>query len=1009
MFGKSTIRFQQWIVLSASALVLLLALVFLGTVFGKFRETAQQGAVDRFELITQGIADNLQLSLEAHARRARAFAAADGGALLAHDRQATVSALDVLQTSVRQNPGVYGEYIGLSNGDFLQAIAVRREPTIVQALEAPAATELALRVIQADASGQRQERWRFLDAAGTELAVRAAPAAYSPLDRPWYRGALQGAGAFLTAPYVFASTQREGLTLSAALPGGQGAYGIDISLHSLPGVLASYRTSDNAFLGVLDEDGRLLAAHGKGSSALQPPANLLLSLAAAGSPKASAVAALLGDLPTDHAQFLDLAGEPHLLVLRRLSVAGSGRYQVVSWAPVSDYTAPVERARRDVLLVTTLLLVVLVPIAMVGTRGIARSLARMAQNSERLRSLDFSAEPAEVRSYLYEIDALGQAQTVMHRSVKERTAALELAQAKLSRIVDTGIELGRQQDRGALLHSALFGAREIAHCQAATLFLKTERNTLRFTLRTSDDPLPATELALYDINGHPDHRYVATHVVLTGETVVIDDIYKETRFDVSGTKRFSDSSGMRVVSTLNVPLKAREGQVLGLFQLMNALDPHTGEVIPFDPEIVSFVEALAAQAAVALENQNLFGAQKALLDAMIQILAGAIDTKSPYTGGHCERVPQLAFMLAEAASEEKQGPLADFAFHTEDEWREFRIGAWLHDCGKVTTPEFVVDKATKLETICNRIHEIRTRFEVLLRDARIECLEATLADPTQAEAAQQTFEARQAQLLADFAFVAECNLGSEFMAPDKVERLRTIAQTTWMRHFDDRLGLAHDELARHEREPAQALPAQEFLLADKAHHLFERPPSAALDSRYGFTLKVPEHLYNHGEVYNLSIARGTLTEEERFKINEHIIQTIVMLENMPLPYNLKRVPEYAGTHHETLIGTGYPRRLTEKELSVPSRIMAIADVFEALTARDRPYKKAKTLSESVRILYGFKRRRHIDPVLFDLFLTSGIYLRYAQQYLLPEQIDEVDISQYLGPVPEVAVDDRSPE
>jgi HD-GYP domain-containing protein (c-di-GMP phosphodiesterase class II) len=199
------------------------------------------------------------------------------------------------------------------------------------------------------------------------------------------------------------------------------------------------------------------------------------------------------------------------------------------------------------------------------------------------------------------------------------------------------------------------------------------------------------------------------------------------------------------------------------------------------------------------------------------------------------------------------------------------------------------------------------------------------------------------------------------------------------------------------------------LLADKAHHLFERPPSAALDSRYGFTLKVPEHLYNHGEVYNLSIARGTLTEEERFKINEHIIQTIVMLENMPLPYNLKRVPEYAGTHHETLIGTGYPRRLTEKELSVPSRIMAIADVFEALTARDRPYKKAKTLSESVRILYGFKRRRHIDPVLFDLFLTSGIYLRYAQQYLLPEQIDEVDISQYLGPVPEVAVDDRSSE
>jgi HD-GYP domain-containing protein (c-di-GMP phosphodiesterase class II) len=1009
MFGITTIRFQQWIVLSASALVLALALVFLGTVFGKFRETAEQGATDRFELITQGIAENLQLNLEAHARRATAFAAADAADLLSHKAASIDSVLAVLKTAVRQNPGVYGEYVGLSNGDFLQAIGVRRDAAILKALAAPPATELAVRVIQLNAAGQRTERWQFLDAQDRALDSRSSAASYSPLDRPWYHGALRGGGASLTAPYVFASTQSEGLTISAPLPGGQGAYGIDISLHSLPAVLASYRTSDNAFLGVLDDSGRLLAAHGRGTSALQNAATLLPSMAAVGGPKASAVAALLSDLPPDRAQFLSLAGEPHLLVLRRLSVAGSGRYQVVSWAPVSDYTAPVDRARRDVLLVTTLLLLVLVPIALVGTRGIARSLGRMAQDSERLRVLDFSAEPAEVRSYLYEIDALGQAQTVMHRSVKERTAALELAQAKLSRIVDTGIELGRQQDRSALLHSALFGARDIAHCQAATLFLKTERNTLRFTLRTSDDALPATELALYDINGHPDHRYVATHVVLTGETVVIDDIYSETRFDVSGTKRFSDSSGMRVVSTLNVPLKAREGHVLGLFQLMNALDPKTGAVIPFDPEIVSFVEALAAQAAVALENQNLFGAQKALLDAMIQILAGAIDTKSPYTGGHCERVPQLAFMLAQEASDTTQGPLADFAFHTEDEWREFRIGAWLHDCGKVTTPEFVVDKATKLETIFNRIHEIRTRFEVLLRDARIECLEATLADPTQAQDADQRFEARRVQLLSDFAFVAECNLGSEFMAPDKVERLRAIAQTTWQRHFDDRLGLAHDELARFEREPARPLPAQEFLLADKVQHLFERPPSAALDSRYGFAVKVPEYLYNHGEVHNLTIARGTLTDEERFKINEHIIQTIVMLENMPLPYNLKRVPEYAGTHHETLIGTGYPRRLTENELSVPSRIMAIADVFEALTSRDRPYKKAKTLSESVRILYGFKRRRHIDPVLFDLFLTSGIYRRYAEQYLLPEQIDEVDIGQYLGPVPVNVNDDRVTE
>ncbi|MEN9887725.1 MAG: Cyclic di-GMP phosphodiesterase response regulator RpfG, partial [Pseudomonadota bacterium] len=400
------------------------------------------------------------------------------------------------------------------------------------------------------------------------------------------------------------------------------------------------------------------------------------------------------------------------------------------------------------------------------------------------------------------------------------------------------------------------------------------------------------------------------------------------------------------------------------------------------------------------ENQRLLEAQKALVDAMIKIIAGAIDAKSAYTGGHCERVPELALMLAEEAGQVTSGPLADFRFQNEDEWREFKIGAWLHDCGKVTTPEYVVDKATKLETIYNRLHEIRMRFEVLRRDADIERLQAIHERGEDQASADRRWTERVAQLQDDFAFVAECNLGGEFMAPDKVERLQRIAAQTWMRHFDDRLGLSHEELRRYAQEPAPNLPTVETLLADKSHHIVPRGQDKALDPKYGFQVKVPQHLYNHGEVYNLSIGRGTLTEEERFKINEHIIQTIVMLDNLPFPEYLQRVPEYAGTHHETLIGTGYPRKLTAAELSVPSRIMAIADIFEALTASDRPYKKAKTLSESIKILWFFKKDRHIDAELFDLFLRSGVYRRYAERFLKPEQIDEVDIAPYLGPVPE---------
>jgi hypothetical protein len=352
-------------------------------------------------------------------------------------------------------------------------------------------------------------------------------------------------------------------------------------------------------------------------------------------------------------------------------------------------------------------------------------------------------------------------------------------------------------------------------------------------------------------------------------------------------------------------------------------------------------------------------------------------------------------MLAEEACQVKEGVLADFAFKTDDEWREFRIGAWLHDCGKVTTPEYVVDKATKLETIYNRIHDVRVRFEVLLRDAKITQLEAVAAgaNPQQAQAA---FEARKAALSDDFAFVAECNMGGEFMAPEKLERLKTIAASTWQRHFDDRLGLSHDELKRHSGEPVP-LPVTERLLDDKPHHIIARTDLRVLDPKWGFKVSVPEHLYNYGELYNLSVGRGTLTEEERFKINEHVIHSLVMLEQLPLPKNLKRVPEYAGTHHETLTGSGYPRKLSAVELTVPMRIMAIADIFEALTACDRPYKKAKTLSESIKILSFFKKDGHIDPVLFDLLLTSGVYKRYAEKYLLPEQIDEVDIAKFVSP------------
>jgi hypothetical protein len=354
-------------------------------------------------------------------------------------------------------------------------------------------------------------------------------------------------------------------------------------------------------------------------------------------------------------------------------------------------------------------------------------------------------------------------------------------------------------------------------------------------------------------------------------------------------------------------------------------------------------------------------------------------------------------MLARAACAATNGPYKDFDL-SEEEWEAVHLGAWLHDCGKVTTPEYVVDKATKLETICDRIHEVRMRFEVLKRDAEIGYWKR-VADGGDRAALRGMLEAEWRALDADFAFVAECNEGGEFMAPERVARLKAIAARTWTRTFDDRIGIAHEERKRKERSPAAPLPATEPLLADKPEHVIERRPEERMDegNRWGFRVKTPELLYNRGELYNLSVGRGTLSEEERYKINEHMIQTIIMLSALPFPRHLRRVPEIAGGHHEKMDGTGYPKRLKREDMSPVARMMAIADIFEALTAADRPYKKAKTLSEAIKIMGFMRKDQHVDPELFELFLTAGVYREYAERFLAPAQIDAVDVAAYVGP------------
>ena len=577
------------------------------------------------------------------------------------------------------------------------------------------------------------------------------------------------------------------------------------------------------------------------------------------------------------------------------------------------------------------------------------------------------------------------------------------------RLIEVGIALSAERDTNRLMERILLEAKDICNADGGTLYVRNEENALKFEIMHTDSldialggttgkEITLPPLRMYDPEtGDENRKNVATWAAISGVSVNIPDAYETDDFDFTGTKKFDEDMAYRSKSFLTVPLKNSQDENIGVLQLLNAQDPDSGEVIAFGTEIQPLIEALASQAAVALDNQQLLEGQKELLDSFIELIASAIDAKSPYTGGHCQRVPELTKMLAKAAAESTEGIYKDFDL-TPDQWYELHISAWLHDCGKVTTPEYVVDKATKLETISDRIHEVRMRFEVVKRDATIEYMKAIIdgGDPNKLRG---ELEERLAKLDDDYAFIAESNLGGEFMEPEKIDRVKEIANIQWARTLDDRMGVSHEELKRKERTQAPTLPMMEDLLSDREDHIIyrETPAAAAVDDNpYGFKLDIPKNKFNMGEVYNLCIGRGTLTEEERFIINDHIVQTIIMLQQLPFPKHLKKVPEYAGGHHEKMDGTGYPKKLNGEDMSLPARIMAIADIFEALTAADRPYKPPKKLSDSIKIMSFMKKDAHIDSDLFELFLRSGVHKKYAERFLQPSQIDEVDISQYLS-------------
>ena len=525
---------------------------------------------------------------------------------------------------------------------------------------------------------------------------------------------------------------------------------------------------------------------------------------------------------------------------------------------------------------------------------------------------------------------------------------------RLHLLTEVSVALGSSHDIGPLLERIMQVAKSMTDADGGTLYRPSaDRKSLCFHITmnetlgilqggASGNPIDIPPVPLYDAQGNKNLASVAAYAANFRQSVNIEDVYQADVFNFSGMRSFDATFGYHSRSFLTVPMTDHEGELVGVLQLINAKDPESGEIRAFSATDQRFIEALASQAAVAITNQQLIGQLEGLLEALVNLINIGIDEKSPYTGRHCQFVPELTMMLAEAVHVTETGPMAGFRM-TDADRKELWMAGLLHDCGKITTPVHVVDKATKMETIFDRIHMIDTRFEVLLRDCEIRALRRRMEPGADAAAIERELAGELAALRADREFLRVANVGGEGMSPDDQERVRTIARRRWV-------GI--DGIER------------DFLDTE--------------------------------EVANLTIRFGTLTDEERKIINNHISVTIRMLESLPWPKHLKNVPEYAGGHHERMDGKGYPRGLTRDQMSVPARVMAIADIFEALTARDRPYKKGKLLSESLHILGNFAINGHIDPDLFDIFIRRKVYLEFARKNMDERQIDQIDESKIPG-------------
>lgn len=872
----------------------------------------------------------------------------------------------LMAADLRALPVINSIFISYENGDFFVVRALRTESEIAL-FNAPAKAFFIVQSVE-HRLGNKTSNIFFYDEKLLLLAKQEHPEdAFDPRTRDWHMNAIKITGHSFTDPYFFYGTSELGITVARRSSDLQRVIGLDMSLYSLSQMLDTQLPTPHSRMAIVTSDGALVAhtsglpKHDYGTQPILTREGTPILLHALEEYK-KGQRGLLDSIEIDR--------ESWLFYVDEIGVFGSNRRNLLLIAlPINEVMKDNQALLRRTLEVSFLILLICLPCIWYATNHITNVLSDLFIQAQKIRDFHFdneeSFEPA--KSNVTEFYTLSCAIFILKNNIK--------------RFLNINSAISNERNFDKLLDIILVELSEVANAEGGFISFLDEHGQY----------LPDVKIywnKLIDNSQNPERISSSQFEAIMPTTLDLSN-HKPMKTTIKRSNAISSFAAVfndpkiEHLDIIHLPLSNKMGEHLGVLSFVKKIYNSQNN---FQSDYVSFIKTLADVVTVALEDHRLLKAEQNLLDAMVRIIAGAIDAKSPYTGAHCQRVPIIFSMILEAANKTAEGPFKNFSL-TDDEREEANLAAWLHDCGKVTTPEYVIDKATKLETIYDRIHEIRMRFEVLKRDVEIGCLRDILEGASREDRNEEAME-KLKELDNDFAFVAQCNIGSEFLDNPTLERLQTIGQRTWMRTLDKRLGVGRDERTRM-GEDSELLPVSEKLLSDKNEHLITHSSASNLDeySALGIKTKMPMNLYNRGELCNLSVARGTLNFEERYKINDHTTQTILMLNKLPLPKRMKNVPNLAGNHHETLDGKGYPRQLHQEDIDIKTRMLAIADIFEALTAADRPYKPAKTLSEALTILKIFQDNKHIDSDVYELFIKENIPQKYAKKYLLPEQYD----------------------